>query len=397
VIHKILVENFFSVSERQEVNFAVPANVPEHSCFRPSRSTDANRLPLVIGVFGPNASGKSTFLRAITAAAWFAQHSFSIGPNAQLLLFQSYAHSDWWERPTKIAVEFDSQLVEGAPSSLFRYELHVGNTAATPGKDVVFEALSYAPKGKFRRVFERSGQKCVFGKEYGISESDSRVSSIRPNASVISTLAQLNHKISVDLIRWLGALQSNIYGIDKQQSAMAQVLTYYAQHPKYLAALNRELNRLDLGLEEMKILPGTPSPIALFKHVGLERDIFLLQESMGTRRFIEIFPMIQYVLDLGGVAVIDELDTDIHPLIVPEIFRWFYSRERNPNRAQLFFSAHNPAILDEMEKEQVFFTEKLGGKSTRIYGASDIKGLRREPRLMKKYLSGELGAVPHIG
>ena len=103
------------------------------------------------------------------------------------------------------------------------------------------------------------------------------------------------------------------------------------------------------------------------------------------------------MLDIGGVAVIDELDTDVHPLLIPELFRWFYDKQRNPNGAQLLFTAHNPAILDELEKEQVFFSEKPSGKPTRIYGAREIKGLRREPSLMKKYLSGELGAVPHIG
>jgi AAA15 family ATPase/GTPase len=118
---------------------------------------------------------------------------------------------------------------------------------------------------------------------------------------------------------------------------------------------------------------------------------------MGTRRFIEIFPHLKYVLDFGGLAVIDALDTDIHPLLIPELFRWFYDHQRNPHGAQLLFTAHNPAILDELEKEQVFFSEKPAGKPTRIYGAADIKGLRREPSLMKKYLSGELGAVPHIG
>jgi len=207
----------------------------------------------------------------------------------------------------------------------------------------------------------------------------------------------LNHKMSGDFIRWLVGLQTNIHGLDKTQGTIAYALNYYAQHPEYLTGLNRELSRLDLGLQEMKILPGNPGPIALFKHFGLDCDIVLAQESMGTRRFIEIFPQIQFVLDRGGIAVIDELDTDIHPHIIPEIFRWFYDEKRNLHGAQLFFTAHNPAILDELEKEQAFFTEKTSGRPTRIYGAGEIKGLRREPSLMKKYLSGELGAVPHIG
>jgi hypothetical protein len=397
MIHQISIENFFSVADRQEVSFRVPLNAPELPCFRHSQSGQGERLPLIIGIYGSNASGKSTVLRAITTTGWFVQNSFTIPPNNQIPLFNPYASNDWWNRPTKIAIDFDSQLAEGTPSALFRYELHVGNEPKRFAKEVVFEALSYAPKGKFRRIFERKGQDCSFGSEFGITAGDSRVRSIRSNASVISTLAQLNHKISSDLIRWLSALQTNIYGIEKAQGTIAYALGYYAQRPEYLKGLNQELSRLDLGLQEMKILPGTPGPIAMFKHFGLDCDIVLAQESMGTRRFIEIFPLIQYVLDTGGIAVIDELDTDIHPLIIPEIFRWFYEKDRNPQGAQLFFTAHNPAILDELEKEQVFFTEKSSGKSTRIYGASEIKGLRREPSLMKKYLSGELGAVPHIG
>jgi hypothetical protein len=397
MIHKISLENFFSVADKQEINFRVPANAPDLPCFRPSRSAAHQRLPLIIGLYGPNASGKSTVLRAITTIGWFVQHSFTIAPANAIPLFNPYAHNDWWNRPSKIAIEFDGYLTENMPAAIFRYELHVNNEPNKFGKEVSYESLSYAPKGKFRRIFERHEQKFSFGSEFGITNSDSRVQSIRPNASVISTLAQLNHKISGGLTHWLVGLQTNIQGLGKAQGTISSALNYYAQRPDYLQGLNRELSRLDLGLQEMKILPGNPGPTAVFKHFGLDCDIVLAQESRGTHRFIEIFPLLQYVLDVGGIAVIDELDTDIHPVIVPEIFRWFYDKERNPHGAQLLFSAHNPAILDELEKEQVFFTEKPSGKPTQVYGASEIKGLRREPSLMKKYLSGELGAVPHIG
>ncbi len=210
-------------------------------------------------------------------------------------------------------------------------------------------------------------------------------------------MAQLNHKLSSDLILGLRQLQTNIIGLDKANGGLGNALVFYAQHSNFLQRLNRELSRLDLGLEEMKIYPGNPGPTAAFKHFGLDCEILLAQESAGTRRFIEIFPLLQFVLDVGSVAVIDELDTDIHPHLIPEVFRWFYDPQRNSKGAQLLFTAHNPAILDELEKEQVFFSEKPSGKPTRIYGAREIKGLRREPSLMKKYLSGELGAVPHIG
>jgi hypothetical protein len=397
MIHRISIENFFSIADRQVLDFRVPANAPDLGCFHDSPADPDQRLPLVLGLYGPNASGKSTVLRAITTAAWFVQHSFSLSPNSAIPLFHPYAHNNWWNRPTKITIEFDGRLAENTPPALFRYQLHVDHQPNKFGSGVSLESLSYAPRGKFRRVFERQGNVFNFSREFGIANSDSRVQSIRANASVISTLAQLNHKLSSGLILSLHGLQSNIAGLDKSDAGPANALTFYSQRGDYLKRLNNELSRLDLGLEEMKVHPGQNGPVATFKHFGLDCEIVLAQESAGTRRFIEIFPILQYVLDVGGIAIIDELDTDVHPLLIPEVFRWFYDRRRNSKGAQLLFTAHNPAILDELEKEQVMFAEKPGGKPTRIYGASEIKGLRREPSLMKKYLSGELGAVPHIG
>jgi uncharacterized protein len=397
MLHKICIENFFSVADRQEMDFRVPGNAPDLGCFRDSQAVAGQRLPLVIGIYGPNASGKSTVLRALTATSTFVQHSFMLPVNNSVPLFNPFAQNDWMNRPTKIIVEYDGRLAENTPSAVFRYELHIGNETKKFANEVIHESLFYAPNGKFRRIFERHRQEFTFGREFDISNADTRILSIRSNASVISTLAQLNHKLSRDFSSSLQALQTNIVGLDKANGILSNILSFYAQNPEYHKRLNRELSRLDLGLEEMKLYPGTPGPIAMFKHFGLDSEIVLGQESAGTRRFIETFPVLQFVLDHGGLAVIDELDTDIHPLLVPEIFRWFYDEERNANGAQLLFTAHNPAILDELEKEQVFFSEKPSGKATRIYGARDIKGLRRQPSLMKKYLSGELGAVPHIG
>lgn len=398
MVQKITIENFFSIADKQEIDLRVPTNSPELPCFLAAKSDPGYRLPVVAGFFGANASGKSTVLRAVTTAAWFAVYSFSLAPNTQIPLFNPYARNDWWDLPTKIAIDFDGRIAQEEPFSLFRYELHIANDKDKFGKHVNYEALSYSPQGRFRRLFERNEQNFKFGNGFGISENDSRVQSIRPNASIISTLAQFNHKLSIDFISSLNGLQSNISGLDKYNSGLEHLLNYYLNNQNYLDELNYELCRLDLGLEEMKIAHGPTGPFAIFKHNGLDCEILWVQESTGTRRFIEIFPRIKFVLNNGGIAIIDELDNDIHPFILPELLNWFYDKNINKNGAQLLFSAHNPTILDELEKEQVFFTEKPSGEPTIIYGAGEIKGLRRDGTgLMKRYLSGELGAVPHIG
>lgn len=400
MIHRIVIENFFSIAGRQELTFAVSDNVPDLPCFKLSRSNTDLRLPTVTGFFGPNASGKTTILRAVISAALFVCHSFDL-PKEQIgILFQPYRKKDWWGKPTVIIIEFDGQLNDNAPSHLFRYELHIAHQAGNfmDNKFISYEALSYAPKGRFRYLFERKEQTFHFGQEFGIPNTDDpRKESIRPNASVISTLAKLNHQLSNYFIQLIGTLQTNIIGLDKIQQNTNQWLSIYVHDKACLERLNQELRRLDVGLDSMSIQQNSQGLLALFRHDGLDDFIALQEESIGTQSFIKIFPRLHYVLETGGIAIIDELDTDLHPLLLPELFRWFSDPKRNPSGAQLLFTAHNPALLDNLEKEQVFFTEKLRGQSSRVYGARDIKGLRREPSLMKKYLAGELGAIPHIG
>jgi AAA15 family ATPase/GTPase len=398
MLYKIIIENFFSIADQQELTFEVPANAPDLACFKLSRSEKKTRLPAVVGFFGPNASGKSTILRAVTSAFLFALRSFDREDQIHNL-FQPYRQKNWWGKPSKITIEFDSQLSDSDPSAIFRYELHIGHQAKNFGNKVVlYEALSYAPKGKFRRLFERKGQEFNFGREFDIpSSNDPRTQSIRPNAGVISTLAKFNHPLSSYLYKAMAVLESNVIGVYKIQPNVNQFLSIYLNDKNCLERLNRELRRLDIGLESMTIEMGNQGPFAKFKHAGLDEFIFFNEESAGTKRFIEIFPQIHFALETGGIVLIDELDTDLHPLLLPELFRWFSDSQRNSREAQLFFTAHNPALLDELEKEQVFLTEKSSGQSTRVYGARDIKGLRREPSLMKKYLAGELGAIPYVG
>src|SRR6185437_6723469 len=119
MIYKIIIENFFSIADAEELTFEVPDNAPDLLCFRTSRSNDDIRLPTVIGFFGPNASGKSTILRAAVSAIMFALHSFDWIDQINLL-FQSYRRKDWWDKPTKITIEFDSQLGSEAPLTIFR-------------------------------------------------------------------------------------------------------------------------------------------------------------------------------------------------------------------------------------------------------------------------------------
>ena len=398
MLYQISIENFFSIADRQIMNLEIPKNAPDLPCFGVSRATNDIRLPTVVGIFGANASGKSTVLRAIVSAFQFCIFSVDWQPNALAPLFQSYRKKTWLEKPTIIAIEFEGRLTADDGLTKFRYEIHIlNNTNNFFDKKILFESLSYAPKGKFRQLFERNNQAFKFGNDFDIADHDPRKESVRPNASTLSTLAKLNHQISIYLCQLVSAIQTNIIGFDRIQQHPTQWLSIYANDKNCLDSVNKELRRFDVGLEHMTIEQGGQGLFAKFKHTGLDDFIFFAEESAGTRQFIEIFLRLHYTLEHGSIVIIDEIDADLHPLLLPELLRWFSDPKRNPKSAQLLFTAHNPSLLDDLEKEQIFFTEKPCGFATQIYSACDIKGLRREPSLMKKYLAGELGAIPHIG
>jgi hypothetical protein len=397
MLHEIRIENFYSIRDEQIIDLRVPENAPKLARFREARSRKDTRLPTVVALFGPNASGKSTVLRAISSAVNFAVSSFDLGVEAPIPYFQPFMHVSCQCKPTKIEIEFDASWIDRDASDLYRYQLLIENSGEGSPKRVLHEALSYAPEGRMRRIFERESDRVFVGKEFGISPKDTRLKSIRPNCSVLSTLAKLNHEVSTTIWTDLSYIQTNVVGLDRWEIDEKTLLQFYAQNREKLQELNQELRRLDVGLREMTIYPNAAGLLAAFYHDGLDSPIFFQEESHGTRRFISIFPRINFVLAHGHIALIDEIDADLHPLIIPEIFNWFYDPNRNPYAGQIFVTAHNAILLDDLEKEEVFFTQKdsLGG--TEVYGAKEIKGLRRDLSLMKKYLGGVLGAVPHVG
>jgi len=128
---------------------------------------------------------------------------------------------------------------------------------------------------------------------------------------------------------------------------------------------------------------------------GEARQLHFLSESSGTQTAFVLLSRLLAVLATGGIAVIDELDADLHSHMVEPVLDLFANPSTNPNDAQLIFSAHTPHVLNFLNKAQVLFVEKRECEST-AYRADTIKGLRADDNLFAKYMSGALGAVPQV-
>ena len=242
----------------------------------------------------------------------------------------------------------------------YRYELQIGGPANEQAR-VIRETLFYWPErdGKRRALFRRREDGTVdAAKPFGLGPFRASLQTVlRPNASVVSTLYQLKHPQATRLWEGVSNVISNIL-LERAEATDDQMVQNYAQFPRHLQLLNREISRIDLGIKEVNIAQSSGGPLFQFVHDNLAVPMPLYLESAGTRHFVKLFPMIAQVLSTGGVLLLDEMDASIHPMVLPEILRWFHDPQRNPANAQLWMTCHNASLLDTLVKEEILFTEK---------------------------------------
>ncbi|MGH7661554.1 MAG: AAA family ATPase, partial [Vulcanimicrobiaceae bacterium] len=247
-------------------------------------------------------------------------------------------------------------------------------------------------------LFQRDGQKVKASAAFGLGSQYPYIDRVlRPNASLISTLAQLQHPYSLKL-KGLASLVSSNIGIVKWETTDEAMIPYYTQDQRLAEFFNREVGRLDIGITRFSIadMPNGQK-VAQFEHSGLASPIASYFESHGTRQFFRVFPFIGHALMNGGIAIVDELDTSIHPSLLAEIVGWFFNPSKNPHGAQLWMTAQSPSLLEDLLKEEIFFCEKDALGRTSIFGLRHISGVRRIDNYYRKYLGGVYGAVPHVG
>ena len=409
MIYRIELENFYSFRERQVLDLTVPLTAPvDQERFCEIFVGSKLRAPKVVALFGANGSGKSTVLKAISFLAWFVRNSFDhIGP---ALPIDRFNDQDCANRPIKIAVEFGgvmnlgsivndailgtSEIIHG----VYRYELELVTKDGFVGT-VGRELLQQKPngEGRWHRVFDRGTDGKILGsKQFPLSGFAQVIDKVRPNASVVSTLSKFNHQMSGLLIEAVNKIYSNIL-VDKFEPTDSTVFLQMANNPDLVQKLNADLQRIDVGIEKADIVQTLNGPTIVFNHQGHGGTMPWLYESNGTRAFIRVFPWLSSALTNGGIAVIDELDIAIHPLVLPEIIRWFYSKDRNPRDGQLWMSIHAVSLLEDLEKEEIVLCEKDRiGRST-MFSLTDVRPTLRRDNYYKKYLGGEYGAVPRIG
>ena len=401
MIHTFSVSNYQSIREEVVLDLRIPGTAPDLPRFRPSAAKPDVRLPSVVVLMGPNGSGKSTLLKALIGIARIASLASPAEKNNPIKEFFPFSSTMTTGEPTRFLLEVEADwLAPGEPRQLFRYEVVVGSDDTSIRNHVLrYEALSYFPKGRPRRLFERNGpgEPIYVSREIGLKPGDERLKAVRADASVVATLALLNVPLAMRIAESMRTTEaaSNILYHEKWELPTKTVIRMLA-YPELKDWTEKYIRSSDLGIRDMSITGDTGENSVFFNHQGLDAPVGLHFESSGTKRLFHLLPRIWIALNEGVPVAFDEVEGDLHVDIACEVLGWFRSQDTNPRDAQLFVSSHNVGLLDDLEKEELFIVEKDGG-ATRVHGAQDVHGLRRDTRLYPKYRAGVLGGIPKIG
>ena len=140
-------------------------------------------------------------------------------------------------------------------------------------------------------------------------------------------------------------------------------------------------------------------------HPGLNRDgssglytLELADESDGTRKLMSIAPAIEAALAGGGILLVDEIEKELHPMLVEYVVAKFQSKRTNPHGAQIVFTTHNTELLNMelLRKDQLYFADKKQEDgASELYSISEFS-TRTTENIRKGYLLGKYGATPNV-
>ena len=398
IITSISFQNFYSFKDKAKMNFLVNENAPQVNHF--SSCGKDGRFSKVSSVFGANASGKSNLMLGFKFLQWFISKSFAYSD-------EGFAMFNPFETIKKKSSFFEVEFY--IKDVFYKISLEI-NT-----KRVLSETLERRKGTRWTKLYFRqyvSNNTYKFEAK-NINLENSFIDKVRPNASVISTARQYNHP-ELTLLRnyWASIfikqsgrsffLEDDLFFLN-----FSDISKFYSENEKYFLQTKEFLKTADLGLLDIKIeikeredsRGNTKSnfyPYGIHKNKDKKFQLPFPLESEGTLHLYNMLSFIFPALEKGSVCLIDEIEENLHPNILPAIVNLFSSKETNPKQAQLICATHMPTLMSELSKYQIFLVEKNKECESEVYRLDDVQGVRSDDNLFKKYLAGSYGSIPDI-
>ena len=284
---------------------------------------------------------------------------------------------------------------------------------------VLYESLHSYPERRRRTLFKREGDQISFRR--GLSRVAEIQQLLTPTTLALSAAVRLGDPVIGSAGRALtrmtargpkegGAgvfvtsdrdLRSFIYTLEPRPGTAASDPDLVTRQ-----ALVELLRFADPIIDDVTFVsrddPDTseyPQGLCLVRHDHGERVLFEIgEESAGTQAWFNLLGAAFSALRDGQVLLFDEIDASLHPRLSARLIDLFQDAQTNPYGAQLIFTTHDTSLLNALNRDEVWFTEKPPGGATRLVALAEFGGdrVRRSLNLERAYLQGRFGAIPDV-
>ena len=424
MIQEFQVQNFYSIRELQTLSF-VPSNDDSMRGQYVHEVAEGIELLKLGIVYGSNASGKTTLLKAVS---YFRQimldkpESKKDGMGYFPFLLDKHSRGEhskmqmtFWVNREKyvIAVEFDD-------SRIYEEQLQV--------------YTSSRPTLMYKRTYnaETDHTEIAFGNKIGIDKTAQRAiaGNTTNNCTVMAAFGQSNaatSKLNDVYSFFLSGIQGLLSPRDTLTYDVKTELRNDTNGKKkhFLLELLKasDFNIVDMSLNERedvitpeleKAIKGAPIPEEariemlrrgtikhddiMFSHTGEDGKYELHEglESQGTHRFLGMSIVLYYVLHGNNFIPVDEIESSIHYELLSYFIKLFLANSEGSS--QLLVTTHDINLLNEdfIRRDVVWFTDKSEVGSTQLKRLSNL-GLHKTMNPYNAYKQGKLVKLPFLG
>ncbi|WP_395090676.1 ATP/GTP-binding protein [Armatimonas sp.] len=379
------VGNFLSFREKTTFSMVASPDEPGHQD-RVVKINDNLSVLRVAAIYGANASGKSNLLKAMAFAQRLIINGTQVGENIQNSPF--LLDQETQEKPSEFEFVF---LINNHPIC---YGFICDNNS------ILHEWLKDASSDEV--IFDRKNTEIkteisitVINASF-LGSSPDRLQFIkegtRSNQLFLTEAAERNVSYPLEIVEWFQM------GISISLEAFKPPENFNRLTQNFFDTLGSFLRTADTGIKEINLFRDPISGAASLQAIHGKDSVSFSpeQESEGTRRLINLWPITFTSFHTPLALSIDEIDQSLHP----EIFRYFIEDwiQNSRNQSQLIFTTHNDNLLEDdlLRRDEVWLVTK------NKEGASELASLveyKIEPgtNLQKAYLHGWFNGVPRLG
>jgi AAA15 family ATPase/GTPase len=397
------VGNFLSFKDKKTLNLEA-TSITEHI---ETNIIQTERYDLLKGavIYGANAGGKSNLIKAMSTMRRIVLHSVEFASTKKLDITPFLLNTETEKSPSFFEVLF---LIDDVR---YRYGFEIDNT------NIKAEWLFETRKKAEKPLFIREDDAIEVMKSF--PEGENLEEKTRDNTLFLSVVDQFNGKTAREIIQWFTDF---IVASGLSHEGYKDATFSMLKDERQKSSLMQFYSNLDLGFEDITIEKSLKEKQSLLSIESFDIktthkkynndnqisgdvkfDLFN-QESAGTNKIFNISGSVFDTLKIGGILIVVELDSSLHPLLTLAITKLFNSTEYNPKNAQLIFATHDTNLLHygNCRRDQIYFVEKDNYEASDLYSLVEYKedgdkAVRKDRSFEKDYIQGRYGAIPFIG